>query len=112
MQLRRIVITTAASLITMGAMVIPTASPAFAYSCPQSTSKVGTVTGQYVAYYNVTIRTGPSTACPALGQAQLFDDVRLDCTYSGWTHIRDNTNYNVGWVRNDMLRTHPAIPTC
>lgn len=67
--------------------------------------------GRFIRVEGARIRTGPSTACTALGLAYPSYTVQLDCTRAGWTHLFVYNTGVQGWVRNDLL-TSPANRAC
>lgn len=64
----------------------------------------------------VNIRSGPSTGCTALGQAQASQSLRYDCWKydSGytWTHVRNYATGISGWIRDDLLTGNGAYYSC
>ncbi len=99
------------------AMVLP-ASPALAASCPDNGWSI--LDGRYGKYVNtnyVNIRTGPSTSCTSVGQAQASHNVMLDCWKLGdggytWSHLYDYNTARQGWVRDDLLVGDGAYVHC
>jgi len=85
-------------------------------SCPDNSWSIqdgrsGSTTGN-----SVNIRSGPSTSCTALGQAQASHSLRYDCykvegSYT-WTHIYDRTTGYSGWIRDDLLVGYGAYYPC
>ena len=89
------------------AVVLP-GSPALAASCPDNGwSILDGRTGQFFNGNSVNIRTGPSTACVAVGQGQASHQVMLDCYKSGengtWSHLYDFTTGKQGWSKDSLL---------
>ncbi len=99
------------------AAVLP-ASPAMAVSCPDNGWAI--LDGRDGYFFNtnyVNIRTGPSTACTAIGQGQMSHYVELDCWKLGgggytWSHLYDFTTGREGWVRDDLLVGYGANVHC
>ncbi|MBN1174164.1 MAG: hypothetical protein JXA67_18480 [Micromonosporaceae bacterium] len=95
-------------IIASVAAIIPTASPAFAASCPDNgwSIKDGRY-GQYFASNGINIRTGPSTACTSLGLGYSSYSVMLDCYKSGqngtWSHLWVENTGVQGWVKDSLL---------
>jgi len=114
----RLKATLAALALGMGlGVVVPTATPAFAVSCPDNGWSIldGRV-GQYFAGNFINIRTGPSTVCTSLGQGQASHTVQLDCWKSGqngtWSHLFDFTTSKEGWVKDSLLVGNGANVHC
>ena len=108
MRLKAAVATVGLGVAATMAVVVPTAGPAFAVSCPDNGWSVldGRV-GQYFNGNAINIRTGPSTACTAVGQGQASHSVQLDCYKSGedgtWSHLYDFTTGKEGWSKDSLL---------
>ncbi|MFE4263696.1 hypothetical protein [Streptomyces sp. NPDC056883] len=64
----------------------------------------------------VNIRSGPSTGCTALGQAQISHALRYDCWVSGengtWSHIYDYATGYQGWIKDSLLNGNGASAHC
>ncbi|MET1071991.1 MAG: SH3 domain-containing protein [Umezawaea sp.] len=62
------------------------------------------------------IRTGPSTACTSVGQAQTSHSVTLHCWKYGqggtWSHVRDNATGKQGWIKDSLLADGGAYIGC
>lgn len=62
------------------------------------------------------IRTGPSTACTSLGQAQASHTLDLHCWKSGqngtWSHVRNTVTGRQGWVKDSTLVGGGAVNEC
>ena len=91
-------LTTAA--VTTVATTVAAASP---ISCPDNNWR--TADGRTVTGITGTIRTGPSTACPASGITGPGQRLRLDCaktTATGvWSHVSDLDTGLRGWLAGD-----------
>ena len=63
------------------------------------------------AITNARIRTGPSTACTAVGQTAPGHRLNYHCYVSGdggtWTYVRDLNNSKRGWVKDTLLPLNP-----
>ncbi|WP_137988848.1 SH3 domain-containing protein [Streptomyces vilmorinianum] len=103
-----------------GGVVMPTtaavAAPAGASACwNPSWSTIGSSSGGTTTNY-VNIRTGPTTDCTSLGQAQMSHSLRYDCWVDGqngtWSHVRDNTTGVSGWIKDSLLRNNGAPYHC
>ncbi|WP_407841250.1 SH3 domain-containing protein [Streptomyces sp. DSM 116496] len=64
----------------------------------------------------VNIRSGSSTGCTALGQAQIGHALRYDCYVSGengtWSHIYDYATGYQGWIKDSLLSGNGASVYC
>lgn len=68
------------------------------------------------AHTDVLMRTGPSTSCPAVGQAERGDVLDYYC-YAGpdgntWTYYRDTTRRLVGWSTDSLLPNYGSFVRC
>jgi len=52
------------------------------------------------------IRTGPSTVCASVGQAQTSHTLDLHCWKNGqngtWSHVRDTVTGKQGWIKDSL----------
>ncbi len=117
MRLKSAIVALTIGLAATVSAVLP-ASPALAASCPDNGwSILDARIGQYFNTNYVNIRTGPSTACTAVGQGQQSHTVQLDCWKLGgggytWSHLYDFTTGKQGWVRDDLLVGYGANVHC
>ncbi|MCM1976631.1 MULTISPECIES: SH3 domain-containing protein [unclassified Streptomyces] len=102
-----------------GGMVLPAtavAAPSGATACsiPGWSVKDGSTGGTNSNAVN--IRSGPSTGCTALGQAQMSHSLRYDCWVDGengtWSHIRNYATGYQGWIKDSLLNGWGATSRC
>ncbi|WP_406861424.1 SH3 domain-containing protein [Streptomyces sp. HUAS MG47] len=103
-----------------GGLVVPTTaavaaeSGALACSNPSWSTKDGRTGHTNTNYVN--IRTGPTTDCTSVGQAQMSHNLRLDCYRSGeggtWSHVKDVTTGRSGWIKDSLLDGYGANRAC
>ncbi|MFF9852731.1 SH3 domain-containing protein [Streptomyces litmocidini] len=64
----------------------------------------------------VNIRTGPTTECSSLGQAQASHSLTLHCWVAGqdgtWSHVQDNTTGVGGWIKDNLLNGYGSSLPC
>jgi hypothetical protein len=62
------------------------------------------------------IRTGPGTACTAVGQAQPSHQLDLHCFKNGqggtWSHVRDTATGKQGWIKDSLLARGGSAYLC
>ncbi|WNV89140.1 SH3 domain-containing protein [Umezawaea sp. Da 62-37] len=85
-------------------------------TCPDNDwSNKDNRTGKFVLTA-ANIRTGPSTTCTSVGQAQTSHSVTLHCWKYGaggtWSHVRDNTTGRQGWIKDSLLVNSGAANKC
>ncbi|MEU1225512.1 SH3 domain-containing protein [Streptomyces sp. NPDC005828] len=103
-----------------GGLVLPTtaavAAPEAAAACssPGWSNRDGRAGGTNTDYVN--IRTGPTTECVSLGQAQASHGLTLHCWVAGqdgtWSHVRDNTTGVSGWIKDSLLNGYGSNVPC
>ncbi|PRY40670.1 SH3 domain-containing protein [Umezawaea tangerina] len=111
----------AAALLMSGAATALAAPPGEAAvsvqaGCPDNTwSNQDNRTGKLVLTA-ANIRTGPSTTCTSVGQAQTSHSVTLHCWKPGqdgtWSHARDNSTGKQGWIKDTLLAGNGAMIAC
>ncbi|MDX3386258.1 SH3 domain-containing protein [Streptomyces niveiscabiei] len=98
------------------AVAAPAASGASVLACPDNSWYIADGRTGSTTTNGVNIRSGPSTGCTALGQAQASHNLRYDCYKydSGytWTHVLDRTTGISGWIRDDLLTGGGAYYLC
>ncbi|MEX3106084.1 SH3 domain-containing protein [Streptomyces niveiscabiei] len=111
----------AAAALLGGASVPAVAAPAASgasvlATCPDNNWYIADGRTGSSTTNGVNIRSGPSTGCTALGQAQASHNLRYDCYKydSGytWTHVLDRTTGISGWIRDDLLTDGGAYYLC
>ncbi|PRY02303.1 SH3 domain-containing protein [Allonocardiopsis opalescens] len=66
---------------------------------------------------NVNMRTGSSTGCTSVGQAQTSHQLIYYCYTVGndgytWTYVRNVTTARNGWIRDDLLLNYGSWSQC
>lgn len=71
----------------------------------------------HAAPNGVNIRTGSSTSCTSVGQAQASHTLDYYCYTVGndgytWTYLKDLSTGKLGWVRDDLLADDGSFYYC
>ncbi|MFE5596155.1 hypothetical protein [Streptomyces sp. NPDC056549] len=103
-----------------GGLVLPStaavAAPEGSAACynPGWSNRDGRAGSTNTNYVN--IRTGPTTECVSLGQAQASHSLTLHCWVAGqdgtWSHVRDNSTGVSGWIKDSLLNGYGSNAPC
>ncbi|MER5206654.1 hypothetical protein [Streptomyces sp. NPDC002825] len=112
--------TALAAVAATGGLVLPAtaavAAPEGAAACtsPAWANRDGRAGSTNTDYVN--IRSGPTTECVALGQAQTSHSLVLHCWVAGqdgtWSHVRDETTGISGWIKDSLLNGYGSPLPC
>ncbi|PRX96167.1 hypothetical protein [Allonocardiopsis opalescens] len=108
---------TAASLLTLGAVAAPAAAAAAPHApCGSRPGDHDSDTGN-TNTNSVRMRTGSSTSCNILGQAQRADRLNYYCYTRGndgatWSYARNERTGVAGWIRDDLLADGGSFVWC
>jgi hypothetical protein len=84
--------------------------------CGSKASNLDDRTGHVTSNY-VNVRTGSSTSCTSLGQAQTSHSLDYYCyTWqngtTSWTYLKDTNTGVTGWIRDDNLSNNGSPRWC
>ncbi len=86
-------------------------------ACGKAGTNKDTGGARHTAKANSRIRTGSSTSCTAVGEAQTNHSLDYYCYTDGsdgltWTYLHDSTINRSGWIRDDLLTDGGSFSYC